>query len=189
VEEGRLDHIRVAFYTRDSTSAQCVENQRHELRRVAEARQWNVVHEYSDDGISGRKTRNERPGLDALIKAATRGEFDVLAMWSIDRLGRSLQHLVETVNELRSLGIHLYFHQQALDTGTAAGRFGFQIFGALAEFERELIRERIRAGLDRAKRNGTKLGRATNLNASVRAVIIALRANDQPIRRSLHNLE
>src|SRR5205807_10314670 len=97
--------------------------------------------------------------------------------------GRSLEHLVATVNELQSLGIDLYSHKQALDTSTPAGRLAFQVFGALAEYERELICERVRAGLDRAKRNGTKLGRPTNLNDSVRAAIIALRAKDHPIRK------
>jgi DNA invertase Pin-like site-specific DNA recombinase len=174
---------RVAIYARVSTSAQSVDNQRHELCRLAEVRGWCVSNEYTDSGVSGSKGRSQRPALDALLKAAVQGEFDVVAVWSIDRLGRSLQHLVETVNELHALGIDLYIHQQALDTSTPAGRLAFQVFGALSEYERELIRERVRAGIDRAKRNGTRLGRPTNLNASVRAAIIALRANDHPIRK------
>ena len=178
-----MEPVRIAIYTRVSTPTQSVENQRHELRRVAEARHWYVANEYTDDGISGAKGRPERPGLDALLKAAVRGEFDLVAVWALDRLGRSLEHLVATVNELQSLGIDLYSHKQALDTSTPAGRLAFQVFGALSEYERELICERVRAGLDRAKRNGTKLGRPTNLNDSVRAAIIALRAKDHPIRK------
>jgi DNA invertase Pin-like site-specific DNA recombinase len=116
-----------------------------------------------------------------MLKDATRGAFDLVAVWSIDRLGRSLQHLVETVNELRSVGVDLYVHQQALDTSTPAGKLAFSVFGALAEYERELIRERVRAGLERARGNGTKLGRPTNLNDSVRAAIVELRAREVSI--------
>ncbi len=118
-----------------------------------------------------------------MLKAALRREFDLVAVWSVDRLGRSLQHLVEMVNELHALGVDLYIHQQAIDTFTPAGKLAFSVFGALAEYERALIRERVKAGLDRAKRNGTKLGRPTNLNDSVRSAIVALRARDVSIRR------
>jgi DNA invertase Pin-like site-specific DNA recombinase len=180
---------RVALYCRVSTATQTTENQRIDLERVAAARGWRIVAQFSDDGISGAKDRSERPALNALIKAATRGEFDLLSVWSIDRLGRSLVHLVETVNELRSVGVDLYIHQQAIDTSSPAGKLAFSVFGALAEYERELIRERVRAGLDRAKRNGTKLGRPTNLNDSVRAAIIALRAKDHPIRKIASQLK
>jgi DNA invertase Pin-like site-specific DNA recombinase len=174
---------RVAIYCRVSTSSQSTENQRHELQRVAEARGWNVVQRYSDDGISGSKARSDRPGLDAMLKGAVRREFDVLAVWSIDRLGRSLKHLIEIVNDLKSVGIELYVHQEGMDTTTAAGMMTFSVFGALAEFERSMIRERVKAGLDRARRNGTRLGRPTNLNASVHAAIVALRKNGIPIRK------
>jgi DNA invertase Pin-like site-specific DNA recombinase len=174
---------RVALYYRVSTASQTTENQRHDLERVAAARAWNIVAQFSDDGISGAKGRSERPALDALLKAAVRGEFDLVAVWALDRLGRSLEHLVETVNELQSLGIDLYSHKQALDTSTPSGRLAFQIFGALSEYERALLGERVKAGIERARRNGTKLGRPTNLNASVRAAIVALRAKDHPIRK------
>ena len=174
---------RVALYYRVSTSSQTTENQRHDLERTAALRGWKVVFTYSDEGISGANSRSDRPALDAMLKAATRGKFDLVSVWSIDRLGRSLQHLVETVNELHAVGVDLYVHQQAIDTSTPAGKLAFSVFGALAEYERELIRERVRVGLDRARRNGTKLGRPTNLDALVRAQIIALRAKEQPIRK------
>jgi DNA invertase Pin-like site-specific DNA recombinase len=174
---------RAAIYSRVSKSAQSTENQRYELERVSQARGWTIVADYSDQGISGAKGRGDRPGLDALLKAATRGEIDVIAVWSLDRLGRSLQNLVEIINELQAVRVDLYIHQQALDTSTPAGKLAFSVFGALAEYERELIRERVKAGLERAKRNGTKLGRPTNLNDSVRAAIVALRARDLSIRR------
>jgi DNA invertase Pin-like site-specific DNA recombinase len=163
--------------------SQSTENQRHELLRTAQARHWEVVGEYTDDGVSGSKGRADRPALDALLRDAARGKFDLVAVWSIDRLGRSLQHLIETVNQLKSVGIDLYFHQQSLDTSSASGRLAFSVFGALAEYERALICERVKAGIERARRNGTRLGRPTNLNDSVRAAIIALRASDMPIRR------
>jgi DNA invertase Pin-like site-specific DNA recombinase len=136
-----------------STASQTTKNQRRDLERVAAARGWNIFAQFSDEGISGAKGRGDRPALDALLKGAVRGEFDLLAVWSIDRLGRSLQHLVETVNELKAVGIDLYVHQQAIDTSTPAGKLAFSVFGALAEHERDLIRERVRAGLERARRN------------------------------------
>jgi DNA invertase Pin-like site-specific DNA recombinase len=175
--------MRVALYTRVSTGHQDIQNQRQQLDRVAELRGWRVVKSFSDEGISGAKGRTGRPALDALLKAATRREFDVIAVWSIDRLGRSLQHLVETVNELHALGVDLYIHQQAIDTSSPAGKLAFSVFGALAEYERELIRERVKAGLERAKRNGTKLGRPTNLTDTVRNAIIALRSENVSIRK------
>lgn len=176
------ERTRVALYIRVSTSQQTTENQRIELERVAQSRGWQVIQVYSDEGISGSKGRSERPALNALMKDAVRGKFDLLAVWSIDRLGRSLQHLVSTINELNAVGVDLYVHQQALDTSTPSGKLAFSIFGALSEYERELIRERTRAGLERARRNGVKLGRPTNLNDSVKAAIVALRSQNHSIR-------
>jgi DNA invertase Pin-like site-specific DNA recombinase len=174
---------RVALYLRVSTANQTTENQRIDLEQVAHMRNWAIVEIFRDEGISGAKGRNARPALDKLLKDAVRGKFDVVAVWSIDRLGRSLQHLIETVNELRATNVDLYSHKQALDTSTPAGKLAFLVFGALSEYERELIKERVRAGLDRARRDGTKLGRPTNLNDAVRAEILALRSSDVPIRR------
>lgn len=175
--------IRAAIYARVSTSSQTTENQLHDLATVATLRGWIVVEVFKDDGFSGSKGRADRPALDALLRSATRREFDLIAVWSIDRLGRSLQHLVETVNDLQAVGVDLYMHQQAIDTSTPSGKLAFSIFGAFAEFERSLIRERVRAGLDRAKRNGIRLGRPSNLNQTAREEIIALRAKDVPIRK------
>lgn len=180
---------RVALYLRVSTCGQSTENQSHELEKVVANRGWNLTRQFVDHGISGSKSRADRPALDQLMKAAVRGEFDVVAVWSIDRLGRSLQHLVETVNELQSLGTDLYIHQQALDTSTPAGKLAFSVFGALAEYERELIRERVRVGLERAKRRGVKLGRPSQLNDSVRAAIVALRKKNHSIRHIARELK
>ncbi len=174
---------KAAIYCRVSTNQQTTDNQSAELNQVALNRGWTINATYVDQGISGTKDRSQRVGLDKLLKDATRGKFDTVMVWSIDRLGRSLQHLISIVNELRAIDVDLYIHKQALDTRTPSGQLCFSIFGALAEYERELICERVRAGLDRAKRNGIKLGRPTNLNDSVRAAIVALRAREVSIRR------
>jgi DNA invertase Pin-like site-specific DNA recombinase len=166
--------MKTALYLRVSTAHQTADNQLHELERVAAARGWNIVATYRDDGISGAKGRDGRPALDALLKAATRREFDLIAVWSIDRLGRSLQHLVTTVNDLHSSGVQLYFHQQALDTTTPSGKLMFGVFSSFAEFERDLIRERIKLGVERARKEGKKLGRPSSVTESTRAAIVEL---------------
>lgn len=181
--------LKVALYLRVSTSSQTTDNQRLELERVAALRSWTITEIYTDHGISGTKGRSDRPDLDRMLKDAVRGRFDLIAVWSLDRLGRSLQHLIETVNDLQAVGVDLYMHQQAIDTTTPSGKLAFSIFGAFAEFERSLIRERVKAGLERAKRNGTTLGRPSNLNDTVRAAIIALRSKDVPIRKIASQLK
>jgi len=151
--------IRAALYLRVSTDGQTVANQERELREVAEAKGWKIVEVYSDKGISGAKGRDGRPGLDQALREAVQARYDVLAAWSVDRLGRSLQDLLHTLNELQSAGRDLYLHRQAIDTRTPSGRAMFQMLGVFAEFERAMIQERVRAGLARAKEKGTKSGR------------------------------
>ncbi len=140
---------KVALYLRVSTDGQTTDNQRIELESVARQRGWDIVAQYDDNGVSGAKGRQHRKQFDAMIKAATRGEFDMIAAWSVDRLGRSLQDLVQFLNELQSVGCDLYLHQQALDTSTPAGRAMFGMCGVFAEFERSMIQERVKAGLAR----------------------------------------
>jgi DNA invertase Pin-like site-specific DNA recombinase len=152
-------HKRAAIYVRVSTDRQTVENQLRELRQIAERRGWEVVKEYDDAGISGSKGRNDRPGLDEMLKDAQRRRFDVVMAWAIDRLGRSLIDLLGTIQQLDSCGVDLYLDQQAIDTTTPTGRLMFQITGAFAEFERSMMRQRIRAGLRRAVEAGKQLGR------------------------------
>ena len=152
-------HKRAAIYVRVSTDRQTVENQLRELRQIAERRGWEVVKEYDDAGISGSKGRNDRPGLDEMLKDAQRRRFDVVMAWAIDRLGRSLIDLLGTIQQLEACGVDLYLDQQAIDTTTPTGRLMFQITGAFAEFERSMIRQRIRAGLRRAVEAGKQLGR------------------------------
>jgi len=150
---------RAALYVRVSTDAQTVENQIRELRQVAGRRGWDVVEVYSDAGISGAKGRNGRPGLDSMLKDASRRKFDIVMAWAIDRLGRSLIDLLDTIQHLEACGVDLYLDQQAIDTTTPMGKLVFQVTGAFAEFERTMIRQRIKAGLKRAVAQGAKLGR------------------------------
>lgn len=150
----------VALYVRVSTKDQTTENQRRELAEVAERAGWNVVAVFADEGISGSKGRDKRPGFDAMLKAVTQRKVDMVAAWSVDRLGRSLQNLVETLGELKSAGADLYLHKQALDTTTPAGRAMFGMLGVFAEFEREIIVERVQAGMATARAKGKQIGRA-----------------------------
>src|SRR4029434_815335 len=140
---------RAALYVRVSTDAQTVENQIRELRQVARRRGWDVVEVYSDAGISGAKGRNGLPGLDSMLKDASRRKFDIVMAWAIDRLGRSLSDLLDTIQHLEACGVDLYLDQQAIDTTTPMGKL---VFGAFAEFERTMIRQRVKAGLKRAVR-------------------------------------
>jgi DNA invertase Pin-like site-specific DNA recombinase len=150
---------KVALYVRVSTDGQTVANQEQELREVAVAKRWDVAEVYRDEGVSGAKGREARHGLDKMLKDAVRGRFSVLMAWSVDRLGRSLQDLIHTLNDLRGANCDLYLHRQALDTRTPSGRAMFQMLGVFAEFEREMIRERVKSGIEQARRTGTKSGR------------------------------
>ena len=150
---------RIAIYTRVSTDKQTNDNQLRELRAWAKRANHEVVEVFADAGISGSKGREKRPGFDSMLKAAVRREFDMLAVWSSDRLGRSLQHLVDVLQTIRDTGIGLYIHTQALDTTTPAGRAMFGMLAVFGEFEREMIVARVNAGLARARAQGKRLGR------------------------------
>ena len=166
---------RVGIYLRVSTNGQTTGNQRRELEAVAKRSGWEIVGIYEDAGISGAKGRDRRPAFDRLLKDATARKVNMIAAWSVDRLGRSLQHLVGFLTDLQALGCDLYLHQQALDTSTPSGRAMFQMCGVFAEFERGMIRARVNAGLARAKERGVKLGRRP-VRASVEQRIRELRA-------------
>ena len=161
---------RVALYVRVSTDQQTVENQTRELRQLAERRGWQVVEVYSDAGISGAKGRDSRPGLDSMLKDASRRRFDVIMAWAIDRLGRSLSDLLHIIQHLEACGVDLYLDQQSIDTTTPMGKLVFQVTGAFAEFERTMIRQRVKAGLKRAVAQGVKLGRPKIDSATERKV-------------------
>ena len=151
--------VRVAIYSRVSTDHQTTENQERELHAIADRMSWTVVKVYRDQGVSGAKSRENRPAFDALCKDASRRQFDLIAAWSVDQLGRSLQDLVGFLTEVHALGINLLLHQQGIDTTTPTGKALFQMMGVFAEFERAMIRERVKSGLERARAQGMTLGR------------------------------
>jgi DNA invertase Pin-like site-specific DNA recombinase len=167
---------RVGIYLRVSTSGQTVDNQRIDLERVAEQRGWLIAETYIDHGISGTKGRDKRPAFDRLAKDAIHGKLDMVVAWSIDRLGRNLGHLVQFTNELRQQNVGLYLHQQQVDTSTAAGKAFLNMAAVFAEFEREVIVERINAGLARARAQGKRLGRPTSVTPKLKQRIHELRA-------------
>ena len=148
--------MRCAIYARVSTLDQEPENQLAELRRYVEARGWTAV-EYVDRGVSGAKDR--WPALDRLLADARRRRFDVIACWRLDRLGRNLRHLVTLGDELQALGVGLVSLGESIDTTTPSGRLLFGILATLAAFERDRLRERTIAGLQRARAQGVRLGR------------------------------
>jgi len=165
---------RVALYLRVSTTGQTVENQRRELTAWAERAGHEIVATYEDAGISGAKGREARPGLDAALKDAARRRYDILAAWSVDRLGCSLQGVVGAMQELRGARVGLFLHQQALDTTTPAGKAMLGMLAVFGGLEREIIRERVNSGLARARAQGTRLGRP-KVAAAVEERIRALR--------------
>jgi DNA invertase Pin-like site-specific DNA recombinase len=157
---------RVALYARVSTTGQTAENQLLALRSFATARGWTIT-EYVDHGQSGAKER--RPALDALLAAVRARRVDLVACVKLDRLARSVHHLVALVREFEVLGVDLVVLDQAIDTTTPAGRLLFHVLAAISEFERDLIRDRVLAGLRRAKSQGVRLGRPRVLVDRIRA--------------------
>ena len=151
-----MTQMKAAIYARVSSHDQTCENQLIELRRYVQARGWDAT-EYVDAGVSGAKDR--RPALDQLMTDARQRRIDVVVVWRLDRLGRSLRHLVTAVEELNAAGVEFVSIGENIDTASATGRLLLGIMGSFAEFERERIRERIHAGLARARREGQKLGR------------------------------
>ncbi len=155
---------RVAIYSRVSTDDQTTENQTQLLTQIAHRNDWEIADTYTDHGISGSKGRGQRKDFDRLCKDMVRRRFDTVMVWDVSRLGRSLQHLVEFLNDVQSVGCNLYIHQQGLDTSTPSGRMMFQMVGVFAEFERSMISERVKLGLSRVKASGKKLGQPTKIN-------------------------
>ena len=151
--------MSTAIYARVSTRTQDLDNQLYELDEVAKRAGWEITERFIDYGISGSKGRDEREGFDNLLKAVTQRRVSRVMVWSVDRLGRSLKDLVMTMEEMKNAGAEFYLHKQGIDTSTSTGRMMFSFFGIMAEFEREMIRERVLSGLAKAKRKGTRLGR------------------------------
>ena len=174
--KGLLMTRRVALYVRVSTDGQTTENQRRELEIVADRHGWTVVEIFQDSGISGAKSREERPAMRQLMRGVARRDFDMVAAWSVDRLGRSLQDLVGFLGELHGKGVDLYLHQQGLDTSTPAGKAMFGMLSVFGGSERAMIVDRVKAGLRRAVGQGKTLGRPRidpKTEAAIRAALAA----------------
>ena len=161
--------IKCAIYLRVSTKNQDTSNQLQPLQEYAQRCGYEVVEVYEDKGVSGVK--NSRPSLDKMVLDARRRRFSMILSWSIDRVGRNMTHLCQFVDEMNQLGVNLYFHQSCIDTTTSVGKMFFHIISSVASFERELIRERVIAGLERAKSNGVVLGRPSQMNEGMRSAI------------------
>jgi DNA invertase Pin-like site-specific DNA recombinase len=177
--------MRAAIYLRVSTDEQTTDNQERELRAAAERAGHDIVQVYVDAGISGAKGRDKRPAFDKMHKDAAKRQFDIVMSWSVDRLGRSLQDLCAFLSELHALKIELYLHQQGIDTTTPAGKAMFQMLGVFAEFERSIIRERINAGVARAKAAGKHCGRPWIDAKLEQRIRDAIAAPDRPGIRKL----
>ena len=180
---------RCAIYSRCSTHDQNVSNQIIELKNIAERKGLAIVSDFSDEGISGSKGRESRTGFDNLIKGAVKKDFDTILVWSVDRLGRSLQDLVSFLNEIHSVDCDLYIHQSGIDSSTPSGKMMFQMCGVFAEFERGMISERVKAGQERAKSQGKHIGRPSNLNEGLVHSIKYMREQGIGIRKIASDLK
>lgn len=169
--------------------SQTTQNQVLELKEIAERKGLTVVSEFTDEGVSGSKGRDQRIGFDDLIKGAVKKDFDTILVWSVDRLGRSLQDLVSFLNEVHSVGCDLYIHQSGVDTSTPSGKMMFQMCGVFAEFERGMIRERVKSGQDRARSQGKHIGRPSNLNEGLTHSIKYMREQGLGIRKIAKELK
>lgn len=148
--------MKIAIYARVSTEDQNLENQLEQLKGYCDRMDYEIYDIYKDK-ISGSK--ESRPGFNKLMQDSRKKRFDAVLCWKLDRLGRSLEHLISIIKEWKKRGIDLICYQQNIDTTNASGKLMFQIIGAFAEFERNMIRERTKAGLERARKQGKKLGR------------------------------
>lgn len=169
--------MRVALYARVSTSDQDFGLQIVDLRRYVAARGWTVAEEFVDHGVSGSLA--SRPALDRLRTAARRRDVDAVVVWRFDRFSRSITDLVASLEEFRTLGVAFISIHEQIDTGSPTGRVVFAVVAAMAEFEREILRERVRAGLSRARERGVHLGRPLKLDA---LEILRLRRDGMSVR-------
>lgn len=171
---------RVVIYGRVSTNDQTTDNQIYKLKEIIENRNWNLVDTYTDEGISGSKGRDKRPEFNRLCEDMIKGKFDKILVWDVSRLGRSLQDLVMFLNDLNSVDVGLYIHQSGLDTSTPSGRMMFQMVGVFSEFERSMISERVKTGLERVKKQGKKLGRKATITNKIKNNILELLNEGKP---------
>ena len=171
---------KVVIYGRVSTNDQTTDNQIYKLKEIIENRNWNLVDTYTDEGISGSKGRDKRPEFNRLYEDMVKGKFDKILVWDVSRLGRSLQDLVLFLNDLNSVDVGLYIHQSGLDTSTPSGRMMFQMVGVFSEFERSMISERVKSGLERVKKQGKKLGRKATITNEIKDNILELLIEGKP---------
>jgi DNA invertase Pin-like site-specific DNA recombinase len=167
--------MRIAIYARVSTlnKGQDVDMQLVDLQNFSTAKQWTIIKEYVDKGVSGAKS--SRPALDRLMKDAALGLFDAVLVWKLDRFGRSVRHLANAIAELQSHNVTFISFKDSLDLSTAQGRLMFSLLSAMSEFERELICERVKSGMENARRKGKQIGRpSVNI---IRKDIVALKAS------------
>ena len=167
-DSGVKEMEKVVIYGRVSTSDQTTENQLIKLKEIISINGWELVDIYVDEGISGTKGRDKRPEFDRLCKDMIRRRYNRIMVWDVSRLGRSLQHLVDFLNDVISVNCHLYIHQSGLDTSTPSGRMMFQMVGVFSEFERSMISERVKLGLDRVRKSGKPLGRPITVTQEVK---------------------
>ena len=174
---------KVVIYTRVSTLDQTIDNQLIELRDHCSKMGWEIVKEYADEGLSGTLSRDKRPALNSLIKDAYRKRFDSVVCWDISRIGRSMKELILFLSDMKDRGIGICSVRQGFDTSTSMGEIMFQFVGILSSWEREMIRERTLAGLERARRQGKTLGRRKVTNDRMTATIFELRNDKKSIRQ------
>ena len=174
--------MNVAIYTRVSTSHQTVENQLIELREVCERNDWTAVEEYSEV-ISGTKGVDERSELERMLIDGSRRKFDKVVVWSVDRVARSMKHLIQVLSQLDDLDIDIYSFQQGIDTSTTMGKSFFHMVGIFAELENNLRSERQKIGIKRALDNGAKFGRKTIIDDSMTSSVVQERQDGLSIRK------
>ena len=170
----------VAIYCRVSTTEQSVEMQRLDLRRYCEQRGLEIFQEYTDEGVSGTKDR--RPALDRLMDDARKRLFSAVLCWRFDRFARSTRHLITALDEFRHLGIEFISYQENVDTSSPLGKAMFTIVAAIAELERNIIVERIRGGIRRAREQGKRLGRRPLADPSLLRTVLQMKAQGKSIR-------
>lgn len=173
-----MSRKRVAIYARVSTDEQTTQNQLNDLTEVADRLEWDIVKVFKDDGISGAKGRDKRPGFDALMKGVTRKEFDLVAAWSVCRIGRSLPDLISFMTEVNDRGIGLYLHKQGLDSTSPSGRLMFNLLSVFSEYERAMISDRVKSGIARKRMadENHRHGRPPICQKKVREIQAALAA-------------
>jgi len=177
----------VALYARPSTDGNSPEKQLQELKKIADQNGWRVTREFVDLSISLSKGKDQRPKFDEMCKGIKEGDFDLIMTWSVDRLGRSLRHLISFLDELHLKNVDLFLHKQGVNTTKPAGKMLFQMLDIFSEFERAMIRERVNTGLIIARARGKRLGRP-RVPAVVENKIMELRSTGKGIRRIANEL-